>query len=83
MLLQGIESGAWIADKQIDHAQAMLVNQFSNIGGLQPVCVFKPEGCQRVGTPENIFVQILNVSGNHWITVSDIGCPKDTAVVYD
>ena len=61
----------------------MLANQFSNIGGLQPVCVFEPEGCQRVGTPKNNFVQILNVSGNHWITVSDIGCPKDTAVEYD
>ena len=83
MLLQGIESGAWIVDEQIDRAQAMLANQFSNIGCLQTVCVFEPEGCQRVGTPENNFVQILNVSGNHWITVSDIGCLKDTAVVYD
>ena len=83
MLLPGIESGAWIADEQIDHTQAMLASQFSNIGGLQPVCIFEPKGCQRVGTPKNNFVQILNVSGNHWITVSDIGCPKDTAVVYD
>ena len=82
-LVPVIQSGKWLEDEQIDHAQAMLAKQFTSIGGLQPVCIFEPQGCQRVGTPENAFVQILNVNDNHWITMSNIGCPKDTAVIYD
>ena len=61
----------------------MLSKQFSKIGGFQPVRVFAPEGCQRVGTPESDFIQILNINGNHWLTISNCGCPKDTAVIYD
>ena len=36
-----------------------------------------------MGKPEGHFVQILNLSGNHWATVSNINCPKDTVAVYD
>ena len=82
-LVPVIQSGKWLEDEQIDHAQAMLAKQFTSIGGLQLVCISEPQGCQRVGTPENAFVQILNVNDNHWITMSNIGCPKDTAVIYD
>jgi hypothetical protein len=67
----------------LTHAQAMPAKQFPDIGGLQAVCVFAPEGCQRVGTPEQSFVQVLNVGGNHWIIISNVGCPKDSVVIYD
>jgi hypothetical protein len=63
-LLPDIQNGEWLSDEHIDHAQAMLAKQFPGIGGLQAVCVFAPEGCQRVGTPEQSFVQVLNVAGN-------------------
>ena len=82
-LLPDIQNGAWLSDEHIDHAQAMLAKQFPGIGGLQAVCVFAPEGCQRVGTPEQSFVQVLNVGGNHWIIISNVGCPKDSVVIYD
>lgn len=82
-LLPIIQSGEWLSDEHIDHAQAMLKKHFPYIGGLQAVWVFISEGCQSVGTPQEDFVQILIIGGNHWITVSNIGCPKDTITIYD
>ena len=29
------------------------------------------------------FVQIINVRRNHWITVSSVGCPKNSVKIYD
>ena len=82
-LIPSIRNGEWLSDEHIDPAQAMLARQFQNIAGLQAVCIFVPEGCQRVGTPQQSFIQILNIGGNHWVTLSDIGCPKNTIVIYD
>ena len=73
----------WLADEHIDHAQAMLAKQFKEIGGCQSVCVFEADGCQFVGTPDRNFIQIMNIAGNHWITVSNIGCDKDAVVIHD
>ena len=61
----------------------MLANDFPYVGGLQAVWVIASDGCESVGTPEEDFVQILNVHNNHWITLSNISCPKDTITVYD
>ena len=74
---------AGMVNGHIDHAQALLSCQYPQIGGFQSACVFEPEGCQQVGKPEGHFVQILNLSGNNWATVSNINCPKDTVAVYD
>ena len=82
-LINKIENGKWLSDEHIDHAQAMLAKQYPGIGGLHAVCVFEPEGCQKVGTPEQDFIQVVNVSGNHWVTVSNVGCPKDTVAIND
>ena len=60
-----LNKGKWLSDEHIDHAQAMLAKQFEHIGGLQAVCIFVPDGCQCVGTPEKNFVQMLNIAGNH------------------
>ena len=78
-----IKSGEWLTDEHIDHAQAILAKHFPYIGGLQAVWVFISEGCQSLGTPKEEFIQIINVTGNHWITVSNIGNPKDTITIYD
>ena len=82
-LINKIENGKWLSDEHIDHAQAMLAKQYPGIGGLHAVCVFEPEGCQKVGTPGQDFIQVVNVSGNHWVTVSNVGCPEDTVAIYD
>lgn len=82
-LLPVIESGDWLTDEHIDNAQAILAQHFPYIGGLQATWVFISEECQSVGTPKDDFVQIVNVYGNHWVTISNIGCPKDTVTLYD
>jgi hypothetical protein len=58
--------GEWLSDEHINHAQALLANQCSHIDGFQATAIFCPEGCQNVGTPKKNFVQIMNVTGNHW-----------------
>ena len=75
--------GSWLDNGHIDHAQALRSYQYLQIGGFQSACVFEPDGYQQVGKPEGHFVQILNLSGNQWATVSNINCPKDTVAVYD
>ena len=82
-LLPVIKDGEWLTDEHVDNAQAILADNFRNIGGLQATWVFISGECQSVGTPEDDFVQIVNVCGNHWITISNIGCPKDTVTLYD
>ena len=47
------------------------------------MCVFEPDECQFVGTPDRNFIQIMNIAGNHWITVRNIGCDKGAVVIYD
>ena len=29
------------------------------------------------------FVQVLHIGGNHWLTVSNIGCPHATVHIFD
>jgi hypothetical protein len=67
------------------HAQVLLANQCAHIDGFQVVSVFVfcHEGCQNVGTPKKEFIQIMNVRGDHWTTVSNVGCGNDEAMVYD
>ena len=77
------KDGKWLSDEHINHAQALLANQCAHIDGFQAVSVFCPEGCQNVGTPKKEFIQIMNVTGDHWTTVSNVGCGNDEAMVYD
>ena len=74
---------SWLDDGHINHAQALVSRQYPQIGGFQSACVFQPEEYQQVVKPEGHFFLILNLSGNHWATVSNINCPKDTVAVYD
>ena len=75
--------GLWLSAEHIDQAQAMLAQQHPNIGGWQACGVFVPDGCQCIGKPEGDFIQILNVGGDHWVTVSNIGCAEDSIRIYD
>ena len=51
-----------------------------SIGGLQPTVLSESfQFCVQKGE----FVQLLNVNNSHWLTVSNIGCPKGTINVYD
>ena len=64
----------------MDKGQALLKAQYPHISGLQSVIL--AENYALIPQPDE-FLQILNVSGNHWILLSTIGCPPATINVYD
>ena len=83
--LSNIEKeGFWLTDEHIDHAQHFLADQFKSIDGFQAACVFEPESCNNIGTPNAKFVQIINVNNSHWVTLSNIECTEtNELMVYD
>ena len=81
--LSSFSDTEWLGDEHIDQVHALLRQQYADIDGLQPVCVFQAAGCQQIGQAGGPFVQILNVAGNHWVTVTNISAPSNTVKVYD
>lgn len=55
-------------------------NQFPDIGSLQHPCLAERLAMEQ---PKGKFVQILNTSNSHRFTVSNVGCPSGSIVVYD
>ncbi|XP_058871586.1 uncharacterized protein LOC131722031 [Acipenser ruthenus] len=71
----------WLDDEVMDHSQALLRRQYPQVGGLYAVTSLTQ--LTSFSSPAQGFVQILNVFGNHWVTVSNIGCEEGTLNVYD
>ncbi len=70
----------WLNDKVIAAAQMIMLQHFPSIAGLQPPVL------QRVfafHVHRGAFVQIINVSNNHWCVVSTVGCDSGVVNVYD
>ena len=72
-----------LSDEHIDHAQALLADDFPSIGGLQSTCIYAVESCTNAISRSESFIQILNVGGLNWVTISNVNCPADTLNVYD
>ncbi|CAC5424291.1 Protein mono-ADP-ribosyltransferase PARP15 [Mytilus coruscus] len=70
----------WLEDIEIELAMHLVKNNHPNIDGLQPVTVALAEGYKK---PKGPFIQIINVSGQHWVTLSNIGCPRNNVRVFD
>ena len=64
----------------ITAGQKLLKQLHPHIGGLQSTILGNTLTFD-VQTSE--FVQIIHVQGNHWVTLSNIGCPPATVNVYD
>ena len=64
----------------INAAQNMLQRQHPHIGGFQDTCLAEKFA---MSPPDCEFVQILNLSNNHWITISTIGCETGSVNVFD
>ncbi|XP_071137981.1 uncharacterized protein [Mytilus edulis] len=69
-----------IEDIEIELAMQLIRNNHPNIDGLQPVIVAEAEGFKK---PRGQFIQIINVSGKHWLTLSNIRCRPNTVRVFD
>ena len=68
----------------IYHAPALLsIPPHPAVYGLQSLCLFAASGCQFIGTSNGPFVQILDLAGNHWICVSNVGCLAGHVNVFD
>ena len=82
LVLTIMEEDYWLTDKHIDHAQWLLSKQFPDSKGLHSVLAFgsKPPKVQK---GDKDFVQILHVGGNHWVTVTNIGCQENRIKVFD
>ena len=77
----GSRSHAWLNDRHMTAAQTLLKKEHPHIAGLQATTL------QYTRTfdvhQEKEFVQILNLSASHWITISTVDCPLGTIRVYD
>ena len=77
-----IESGRWLTDEIINSSQLILAKQFQNkflnAGFLNSV--LGQLLCFAVQQQE--FVQVLH-DKKHWLTISTVGTPKSTILVYD
>ena len=71
----------WLTDNIVFAAEQLLNQQHPYISGLQDPCLQKVRTFAIQGNKE--FVQCLIVGGNHWITISSVGCNPGTINVYD
>lgn len=71
----------WLDDHVIDHAQALLKEQFPSTEGLHATTSMALLSTLPAATQG--FVQIFNVCANHWVTVSNIGCQVGVVNVFD
>ena len=75
-----LKSG-WLNDKIIHASQQLLKQQYPDVLGWQDPILQKTAMFEVLRGKD--FVQILNHGGNHWVTVSTVGCRKNTIKVYD
>ncbi len=58
--------------------------EYPHIDGFQSTLLFSVlHNGGVVGTPSRQFVQILHTGGNHWVTASNLFCPKNQVCIYD
>ena len=75
-----ITGGKWLTDSIIMAGQKLLKMAHPNMGGLQPPVLGDTLAFE---IQRGEFIQILNVSGSHWITVSNVGSQPGQINVYD
>ncbi|KAL5517173.1 hypothetical protein EMCRGX_G002666 [Ephydatia muelleri] len=75
------DPNGWLDDEHITAAQHLLQEQHPDVAGLQSTSL------QYTRTFEvhrdHPFVQCLHENGNHWITVSTVGCSSGVVQVFD
>ena len=75
-----LTKGKWLTDNIINAAQRLLKTTHFHIGGLHDTLLGETLSFE---IQHGEFVQILNVSQSHWITVSNVGCEKGVVNIYD
>ena len=70
----------WLNDVHINISQALLKKKHPYIDGMEN-CVLAENNSFSIQRGE--FIQIVNSTGQHWVTVTSIGCPVGKVKVYD
>ena len=60
-----------MTDKLINACQQILQLSHPEMGGLQDTVLAETLS---FNIQQGVFVQVLNILGNHWLTVSTVGC---------
>ena len=71
----GLSNGDWLTDNVIDAGMKLLQKDHPHIGGLESTCT------QQFDAQRGDFVQILNISRSHWVTITNIGCKQEGHVL--
>ena len=82
LVLSILKDGVWLTDEHVDHVQWLLSEQHSTVNGFHSVLAFEAENA-KVAKGQKNFIQLLNMSGDHWVTVTNIGCRENHVKVYD
>ena len=75
-----IINGGWLSDIHINSAQALIKEKHPHIEGLEN-CVLAETHSFSVPTAK--FIQILNSTGQHWVTLTSVGCEMGKVKIYD
>ena len=75
-----LTNGKWVTDNIINAYQQLLRNAYPHIGGLENTSVGETLAFT---IQKGEFVQVLHVSGCHWITISTMECQQGVVNVYD
>ena len=75
-----LNRGKWLTDKLINACQKMLQLSHPEMGGLQDTVLAETLS---FNIQQGEFVQVLNILGNHWLTVLTVGCQPGLVNIYD
>ena len=73
-------NGKWVINNIINGCQQLLSNEYPHIRGLTNTSLNET---LTFTIQKGEFVQVLNVSGCHWITISTLECQQGVVNVYD
>ena len=77
-----LQADKWLTDKHMDHGQWLISQKYPPAKGLHSVLAFQSKQLE-VDSGLQDFVQVLHLSGNHWVAATNIGRESNRVKVYD
>ena len=79
--LEQLVGGEWLTDKHINAVNKLFHKQFPSLNGFQdPITL---ASAYAYNSPSKNFIQIVNISNNHWVCASNVLCMPGSVEVYD
>ena len=77
-----LQADKWLTDKHMDHGQWLISQNYPQAKGLHSVLAFQSKQ-PKADSGLQDFVQVLHLSGNHWVAATNIECESNRVEVYD